>query len=102
MFPYDGEERVGKTLEGRAVTVGVHSRLLCCAHGDTVLYLVELELDGVAIQVEASSVREPSCISVVWDRCARARSSNPKAVHTEEVERVLIVTIEERRRVGKG
>ena len=70
---------------------------------------VELELDGVAIQVEAA-VSESLPVSVLLGtdvpELSQLLQSNPRAVHTEEVERVLVVTRardeeEERERVTR-
>lgn len=62
----DGE----KTMVGQAVTVR-------CAHGDTVLYplaQVELNVEGIAVQVEAA-VSDSLPVSVVGNRCTRARKA---------------------------
>ena len=57
-----------KVIVGKVVKI-------TCAHGDTKLHplaLVEVELDGAHIQVEAALSEElPACVCFVGNRCSR-------------------------------
>ena len=68
-----------------------------CAHGDTVLYpvgVVNMDVNGVKIQTRAA-VSENLPLSVLLGRdvpqLGQLFGCNPKAVHTVEVEEVLLM-----------
>ena len=84
-----------ETLEGCGVTVR-------CAHGDTVFYLlahVQLELDGMAVEVEAA-VSDDLPVSVLLGtdvtELGRLLQSNPSTVHSTGEDRTLEVMRTER------